>query len=129
MDFIVRIERAQMAVRRYIQLDPASLESRTGGTPLAAIAEAELICGFRSVEPASAARGDPPGHAAEPPVEQIEVMRGLVNEKAAGIRLVPMPAAEIVGTVIGIELPFEIHRGNLTDNAGHKHLLEQGPRR
>jgi len=129
MDFIVRIERAQMAVRRYIQLDPASLESRTSGTPLAAIAEAERLCGLRPVEHASAARGDPLRHAAEPPVEQIEVMRGLVHEKAAGIRLVPMPAAEIVGTVIGIELPFEIHRGNVTDNAGHKHLLEQGPRR
>ena len=68
MDFIVRIERAEMAVRRYIQLDPASLESRTGGTPLAAIAEAERLCGFRPVKRAPATRGDPLGHAAEPPV-------------------------------------------------------------
>ena len=79
MDFIVRIERAKMAVRRYIQLDPASLKSRTGGTPLAGIAEAKRVCGFRPVKRAPAARGDPPGHAAEQPVEQIEVMGGLVH--------------------------------------------------
>src|SRR6516165_11518641 len=115
MDFIVRIERAQVAVRRYIQLDPASLESRTGGTSLAAIAETERLCGLRPVEHAPAARGDPLRHASEPPVEQVEVMRGLVHEKAAGIRPVPVPAAEIVGTVIGVELPFEIHRGDVTD--------------
>ena len=41
----------------------------------------------------------------------------LVDEEAAGIPLVGVPAAEVVGAVLGVEIPVEIDRGDLADRA------------
>src|SRR5271166_228694 len=129
MAFVVCVKRAQMIARRDIQLDAAWREGRTGGTPLATITETEGFRSLRPVEDAAPARGDQARHAAQPPVEQIEVMRRLVHEQATGICLVAMPAAEIVGAVMRVELPLEIDRGDMPDDARLQHLLQQGTRR
>ena len=53
----------------------------------------------------------------EPPVDQIEMMRRLVNPKAAAARLQTVPATEIIRAVTRIEIPAEIDRRNLADLA------------
>jgi hypothetical protein len=35
-----------------------------------------------------------------------------------------MPAAEIVGAVLGVQIPVEIDRGHLADDARQKRLLD-----
>ena len=45
------------------------------------------------------------------------MMRRLVHEKAAGIFDIGVPAAEIVGAVLDVEIPVEIDRGDLADHA------------
>jgi len=43
------------------------------------------------------------GRRAQPPVDQVEVVGRLVDEEAAGVGLVPVPAAEVVGSVPDVE--------------------------
>ena len=57
------------------------------------------------------------------------MVRGLVHHQAAGVLLVAMPAAEVVGAVAGVEQPVEVHREHLADDAGHEQVLDLGARR
>src|SRR5262249_42324873 len=129
MALVLGIEPPQVIACRDVHSDPAPGEGGTRGTALAAIAEPERLCSFRPIEYAPALRGHPARHAAQPPVQQIEMVGGLVHEQSAGVRLVAMPAAEIVRTVMGIELPLEIDGGDLADSAGCQYLLQQRTRR
>ena len=114
--FTVGIQRLQMRTCRDIQLDPTARECSAIRTALAMLVEPEGLCGFRPVEYALATGGDAARHAAEPPVQQIEAMGGLVHEKAARICLIAVPAAKVIGAVIGIEPPFEIHGRDTADD-------------
>ena len=71
-----------------------------------------------------AAREDLLRVGGEVPVQKIEVMRRLVDEEAAGMREDGVPAAKIIGAVLGIEIPVEIDRGDLADRAGDEQLLD-----
>ena len=44
-------------------------------------------------------------------------MARLVHEKTARVLLVPVPAAEVVGAVVGVEHPLEVDGGDLPDRA------------
>ena len=44
--------------------------------------------------------------------------RGLVHQQAAGVVLVAVPAAEVVGAVARVEQPLEVDRADLADRAG-----------
>jgi len=48
----------------------------------------------------------------DPPVQQIEVMGRLMNKQGAAFIAFTMPAAEIIGSVIGVQLPVKIDRCN-----------------
>ena len=61
---------------------------------------------------AGAAREDLVRIGVEIPVEQVEMMRRLVHEQAAGILDVGVPAAEVVGAVLDVEIPVEVDRGD-----------------
>ena len=65
----------------------------------------------------------------DPPVDQIEMMGRLVDEQTAGLVLVAVPAAEIVGAVDAVEIPAEIDGGDLADDAGHQQVLHLGAMR
>ena len=69
-------------------------------------------------------REDPHRVGVDPPVQQVEVMRRLVHEEAAGIAAVGMPAAEVVGAVAGIEIPVEVGRAHLADPARRQQLAD-----
>ena len=51
---------------------------------------------------------------------------GLVHLQAAGIGLAPVPAAEVIRAVGGVEQPMEIDREHVADHAGHEQVLELG---
>ena len=82
-----------------------------GGYPVAAAV-------LRPVEEQVAPGEDFGGTGADPPVDEVEVVAGLVHQQAAGVVLVPVPAAEVVGPVAQVEQPFEVDRADLSDNAG-----------
>ena len=53
-------------------------------------------------------------------------MRGLVDEQPARVRLLPVPAPEVVGAVHGVERPLEVHRGHGADLAVGDDLPQRG---
>ncbi len=63
-----------------------------------------------------------PGFVGEPPVHQVEVVRGLVHHQASAVLFLAVPAAEVVGAVPYVEQPLEVDRQHLADRA----LGEQG---
>jgi hypothetical protein len=48
-----------------------------------------------------------------------------VHEQPAGVLLLAVPAAEVVGAVGGVEQPLEVHRGDVTDLPGGDEGLER----
>ena len=60
----------------------------------------------------------------EIPVEQIEVMHHLVHEQAAGDRALGVPAAEVIGAVLHVEVPMEIDRYDVADRARAQQFLD-----
>ena len=52
-------------------------------------------------------------------------MARLVHQQAAGVLLLAVPAAEVVGAVHGVERPLEVHRGDLADLAGRDDLAQR----
>ena len=79
-----------------------------------------------AVELEAAAGVDAGRHVADPPVDQVEVVARLVHQQAAGVLLLAVPAAEVVGAVHGVERPLEVHRGDLADLAGRDDLAQGG---
>src|SRR5882672_2703462 len=61
---------------------------------------------------------------AEPPVDEIEVVRRLVHQEAAAARLEAVPTPEVVGAVIHVEVPAEIDRNHAADLAAEQQLLD-----
>ena len=57
------------------------------------------------------------GRDAEPEVDQVEVVRGLVHQQPAAVALVAVPAPEVVGPVAGVQHPLEVHASHLADGA------------
>ena len=53
------------------------------------------------------------------------MMRRLVDEQAARMGHEGVPAAEVVGAVLDIEIPVEVHRNHVADRAGQQHLLDR----
>jgi len=56
-------------------------------------------------------------------------MGRLVDEQAAGIFRIGMPAAEVVGAVLGVQIPVEVDRGDPADFAGIEQFLDLRSRR
>ena len=63
----------------------------------------------------------------DPPVEQVEVVGGFVDEEGAAEAPLAVPAAEIGGAVVDVEVPVEIHRGDLADALLHQQFLHLLP--
>src|SRR5204863_484036 len=64
------------------------------------------------------------GRGVEPPVDQVEVVARLVDHQPAGVALVAVPAAEVVGAVAGVEEPLEVDGEDAADRAGLEQLLD-----
>ena len=43
-----------------------------------------------------------------------------MHQQAAAVALLPVPAAEIVRAMFGIQQPFKVHRKHLADGAVHQ---------
>ena len=66
------------------------------------------------------------GFGVDPPVDQVEVVGGFVNHQSAGIPFVPVPAAEIIRTVVGVEKPFKVDAGDLAANTAVQQFFDPG---
>ncbi len=60
----------------------------------------------------------------QPPVEQIEVMAGFVDKERARTPLLPVPPAEVVRTVIDVEVPVEVDRRHPANSVRHQELFQ-----
>src|SRR6185503_15281615 len=61
---------------------------------------------------------------AQPPVHDIEMVGRLVHQKAAATRLEAVPAPEVVGAVMDVEIPVEIDRDDAADLAAEQQFLD-----
>ena len=75
----------------------------------------------------SAVGVDHPGLRVDPPAEEVEVVAGLVDEKASRVALLPVPAPEVGGAVVDIQLPVEVHERELPDAAFGEELFHPEP--
>ena len=72
-----------------------------------------------------AARGrDFHGVGVEPPVDEVEVVGGLVHPQRAALLAQAVPAAEVIGPVGCVEVPREVDGGDGADLAGAEDLLD-----
>ncbi len=53
-------------------------------------------------------------------------MTGLMHEEAAAVDHAPVPPAKVVGAVIGIQVPVEVHRPHLSDRFCDQQALDLG---
>ena len=84
-------------------------------TALAAFAAEGVVS---AVEPQAALRGDPRGRRAGPPVQEVEMVAGLVDLQAAAVGLVAVPAAEVVRAMQAVQGFLELHEEDLAQAAG-----------
>ncbi len=84
---------------------------------------------FGAVEAQSTHGKDFFRYRTEPPIDQIEVMRGFVHQQAAGILFLTMPTAEVIGAMVGIQQPLKFHGKHAPDCAAHQQMLDLGARR
>ena len=63
-------------------------------------------------------------HGVQPPVHQVKVVRGLVDQQTAGIVLAAVPAAEVVRSMTGVQQPLKRDTGNRARNARFQHFLD-----
>ena len=112
---VVEVQLLEARVRREVEEERALVLLRAGVAALVMALQAEALGHLRRVELALAGRHDRDRHRGEPPVDEVEVMRGLVDHQAAGVGLVAVPAAEVVRAVDGVEHPVEIHRQHVAD--------------
>ncbi len=61
---------------------------------------------------------------ADPPVEQIEMMRGFVAEQGAALVAQAVPAPEVGRAVVGVQVPVEVDRRQAADLLFEQMLLE-----
>ena len=118
----VTVDRLSFEVEGLARLGFAQVDVKlTAPCVLAAEAALAPLGAGRAVKVALARSVDLDRLLIEPPIDQVEVVRRLVDKEAAGIFLTPMPASIVVGAVDGIEKPREIDRVDPTDDA----LIEQ----
>ena len=110
----VEVERFEALVRAQIQLERVCAVVRAAGGTVADAAGRRVL---GAVEAQPSRREDPARRGADPPVHEVEVVARLVDQQAAGVALLAVPAAEVVGAVLGVEHPGEVDRGDLPDEA------------
>ena len=66
------------------------------------------------IELALSGGGDVRRHRAQPPVDQVEMVRRLVNHQPTGVFLVAMPAPEVIGAVAGVKKPVKVDGEHVT---------------
>ena len=120
----LEVERLEPLVGAQVQLE--GIVGAVVRAPLRKRCQAALGGGVGPVEAQPAARVDLHRRIREPPVDQVEVVGGLVHEQAAAVGLVAVPAAEVVRAVLGVQHPLEHHRDHLADLAGRDDLLQRG---
>jgi len=121
---VVEIETLEVGVVREAQEEAAALLLRAGVAALVVAGEAHASGHLRRVELALARGVDGDRNGREPPVDEIEVVGGLVDHQAAREALLAVPAPEVVRSVQRVEHPVEVHREHVADGAAHEQLLD-----
>src|SRR5256886_16576739 len=55
----------------------------------------------------------------QPPVGQVKMVRGLVDQQRAGVLFQPVPAPEVVSAVTGIQIFVKVHGDNVANGFLH----------
>src|SRR5947209_599215 len=83
---------------------------RDPGITLVGIMLAARLGIFLPIEEEIAERTNMTRIGIDPPVNQVEMMRGLVDEQSTAIVFFAMPAAEVVRAMISVQYPGKINR-------------------
>ena len=116
----ILIEHGQPGILAHVEIEVAILGMDAGLAALAAKRPVAAVIALRSEG------RDLAWHRVQIPVEQIEMMGGLVHEQAARMGFLGVPAAEIVGAMLGVEIPMEIDRGHGAHRLLAQQLLDAG---
>ena len=118
----VEVQRLQALVVAKVEFEGiAPVVGAAGGT----IPDAACRGVLGTVELQAARREDAARLAADPPVDEVEVVARLVDEEAPGVLLLAVPAAEVVRAVVGVQHPGEVDGGDPTDRAVLDHLAQR----
>ena len=63
--------------------------------------------------------------AADPPVDEVEVVGRLVDGERAGILAHPVPAVEVAGAVLDVDVPVEVDVRDAPDASGQDKLADE----
>ena len=83
------------------------------------VRHAALLGVLFTVEAQAALGVNPQRITIEPEVHQIKMVSRFMHQQAAAVALLPVPAAEVVRAMFGIEQPLKMHRVNLADGVVH----------
>ncbi len=113
----VQVQPGQVRAVAHVQRERVVLGRGVAVAALVVGGQAVAAAALVAVEEQVAPGEDLGGARADPPVDQVEVVAGLVHQQAAGVALVAVPAAEVVRAVAQVEQPLEVHRSDLPDDA------------
>ncbi len=126
---VLQIHRAQPLDGLHIQDHSAFARFRTTMTALAPVLQAEAIGYGGSIELAFAHGKNRFRQCAQPPIDQIEMVGGLVHRQATGVFLPAMPAAKVIDAVVGIQHPMKVYREHVADDSAHQQVFDLRSRR
>ena len=123
MVFVIEIEGLEARDSGEVEVEAATGFFDAGEAAFAGGDKAETSGHRGRVEFAFTGGVDADGEGAEPPIDDVEVVRGLVKHEAAGIGFVGVPATAVVGAVAGFDHPLKINREDIADLAAHQEVL------
>src|SRR5690606_5959089 len=95
---VVEVEALELLVGSHVEAERVGarvIDGSAGG----ALSEAALCGVFGTVKAQATRRVDARGNVVDPPVDEVEVVARLVDEKASRVLLLAVPATEVVGAV------------------------------
>ncbi len=118
----IEIERLKLGVLRHLQGKRIRFRVGKAVGAWVELRHAALLGVLPAVELQAAFGVNPFRVAAEPEVHQIEMVGRFVYQQATTVALFPVPAAEVVCAMFGVEQPLKVYRSNLANRALHQQL-------
>ncbi|MNP31472.1 hypothetical protein D3C76_1245920 [compost metagenome] len=120
--FGVEIERFKLGVLRHLQGKGICFRLGEAVGAGVKVRHAALLRVLPAVELQAAFGVNPLRVAVQPEVHQVKMVGGFMYQQAAAVAFFPMPAAEVVCAMFGVEQPFEVHRSDLANRPLHQQL-------
>ena len=121
---VVQVQALESLAGLQVQEEVARVGPRARQAALGSAGQAHSVGVLGRVERPRAVAEDLFRDVVQPPVDQVEMVGGLVDQQRAAAVAVAVPSAEIVGPVLRIERPGVVHAEDLADVAAVEHLLD-----